>query len=642
VTSDFRVGPWLVAPSLNTVSLNGTSIRLEPKVMEVLVCLARRSGQPLAKEQLLRTVWPGTFVSDDVLIRSISELRRVFEDDAKDPRFIQTIPKRGYRLVQPIVWVNGTEINHSLEAPAVEVGSAGIHIPARLGRALAVFLVLAGGFAAWEVHHVLQVLPRKNAGSIISSLAVLPLQNLSGDPSQEYFADAMTEELITELSRVSALNVISRTSVMPYKGSKKSLPEIARELHADAIVEGSILRSGDRVRVTAQLIYADKDTNVWAETYDRDLEDVLGLQSAVARAIANEIRVQVKPQESMRLRAVRPVNRKALDAYLEGKRHLEKADALEFHKGMGEAFDREIRQAVSSFQQATREDPNYVPAHLAIFDAVGSPGLVAHPELIPDARQALKRALDLDDTLAEGHLRMARLKMQWDWDYAAAGREYERALEISPNSADVHSDYADYLEQIGRADDANGERERAQELDPTHNRFVNLFPTDWNLDQAREFLDKEDPNNGFSRAALGKSYQILGLYREAVVQYIKSADSYGYHDEADVMRRQYARGEYKRAIRDWMAIWEKRAQHEYIPAFWPAFLYANLGDKEAAFRWLQRAFEQHSWCMLYLNEDMVWDPVRDDPRFRELVRRVGLPEDHGQFQRLREQSVIRQ
>jgi len=608
--------------------------------MEVLVCLAKRSEELVTKDELLRSVWADTFVSDDVLIRSISELRRVFQDDAKDARFIQTVPKRGYRLLPPVVWTNGI----SADLPPV-AAAAGSGEQARTSRRIliggAVLIALIGALLMWKPDLRSRRMPGLSDGPPIHSIAVLPLQNLSGDPGQEYFADAMTEELITELSRVSALNVISRTSVMPYKSSNKLLPQIAHELHADAIVEGSILRSGDRVRVTAQLIYAAKDTNVWAETYDRDLQDVLGLQSAVARAIANEIRVQVKPQESAHLSAVRPVNRKALDAYLEGRRHLDKAGNLEFHKGMEETYEAESRQAMASFQLATREDPNYVPAYLAMFDVVDSPGLVPHPQFVPAARTALKKALAIDDTLAEGHLRMARLLMQWDWDYAAAGREYERALELNPNSADVHSDYADYISLFGRTQDANRERERAQELDPTHNRLVNLFPMDWNLEQARQFLEKDDPNDGFLRAGLGKGYQVRGLYREAVEQYIHAADAYGYHDEAQVLRRDYAKGEYKRAIRDWMAVWEARSKHGYVPSFWPAFLYSSLGDKETAFRWLQKAYEEHSWCMLYLNDDKVWDPIRSDRRFAEFVHRAGLPEDHGQFFQQREESALR-
>ena len=631
VGSDFSVGSWQVQPGLNAVSHDGASVRLEPKVMEVLVCLAHRPGELVSKDELLKTVWPDTFVSDDVLIRSISELRRVFEDDPKSPQFIQTIPKRGYRLITPVIRKNVPSVTTSASSAT---GSRTSHRWILLSSLALVLLALLAALRASDIRRAL-------AGSThnIRSLAVLPLQNLSGDPGQEYFADAMTEELITELSRISALNVISRTSVMPYKDSKESLPEIARELHADAIVEGSIVRSGDRVRVTAQLIYAAKDTNVWAQTYDRDLQDVLTLQSAVARSIADEIRVQVKPQESAHLTAAHPVNRKALDLYFVGRDHITKAGTIEFHKGKEKEFDHETREGVASFQQAIAEDPNYLPAYLGIFDAVGT-GLVPHLDLIPLAKQSVKKALELDDSYVEAHLDMALLYMQWDYDYASAGKQYERALQLNPNSADVHDAYSNYLDTFGRTQESQKERELAQTLDPKHNHFLNIFPMDWSLDKDRQFLDQgsDDP---FLRAALGKSYQINGRYREAVEQYIKATRLYGYEDEAKLLQRFYARGKYKEAIRAWMKEWDKRAEHGYVPSFWPAFLYANLGDKDAAFRWLEKAYQEHSWCMLYLNSDDMWDPIRSDPRFVEYVRRAGLPEDHGQFSESRELSNVK-
>ena len=600
--------------------------------MEVLLCLAHRPGELVSKEELLQTVWPDTFVSDDVLIRSISELRRVFEDDAKEPRFIQTIHKRGYRLIAPVA-----RPHSDTAVPTRSPASTESSTPRRwiLPFGVALGVVCFALLAALRTSELRRWLTSKNDMPPIHSLAVLPLQNLSGDSGQEYFADAMTEELITELSRISALNVISRTSVMPYKDSKKSLPEIARELHADAIVEGSIVRSGDRVRVTAQLIYAAKDTNVWAQTYDRDLQDVLTLQSAVARSIADEIRVQVKPQESEHLAAPHPVNRKALDLYLAGRGHITKASSIEFYWGKEKEFDREIRAGVAAFQQATREDPNYLPAYLGIFDAVGNPTIVPHLDLIPTAKEAVRRALELDDSLVEAHLDMAWLFMEWDYDYTSAGRQYERALQLNPNSADVHDAYANYFEIFGREKDAQKERELAQSLDPKHNHFMNVFPMDWSLDKDRQSLE-QGPDDPFLRAALGKSYQINGRYREAVEQYIKTTELYGANEEAQLLRRGYSEGKYKDTIRGWMKEWDRQADHRYLPPLWPAFLYANLGDKDDAFRWLEKAYQEHSWCMLYLNLDDMWDPIRSDPRFAEYVRRAGLPPDHGQFLEARE------
>ena len=650
VDNAFRLGPWLVQPSLNTISRNGTTVQLEPKMMSVLVCLAEHPGEPVSKEQLLQTVWPGTFVGEGVLTRSVFELRRVFEDEAKESRVIQTIAKRGYRLVESVVPVNGN-VSISTDIPTSTIDKTSAIGSKRLwyaGLVLGSVVLMCGLLLVLNVGGLRSRWRSAKAPSM-RSLAVLPMQNLSGDPGQDYFADAMTEELITELSRISALDVISRTSVMPYKASKKSLPEIARELHADAIVEGSVVRSGDRVRVTAQLIYAAKDANVWAQTYDRDLRDILTLQSTVARAIADEIRVQVTPQETVRLTTARPVNQKALEAYLAGRDHVDQAHALEFRRGKDEQFESEIRKAVESFRMATQEDPGYVPAYLALFDVFASTGMIELPELAPAAREGIKKALELDESLHQAHLDLAFLLMIWDHDYSGAGREYQRALELSPNSADVHDAYANYLEAFGRDTEANAERETAQRLDPTHNHYLNGFPASWSLDQDRQYLDENtsrqlvevDAGDPVLRAMLGKSFQIRRRYKEAVEQYIKAVDLLGYADQATLLRHSYVKGDYKAGIRNWMKEWEALSGRQRVPVFWPAFMYASLGDKEGAFRWLKKAHQAHSWCMLGLNADAICDPIRGDRRFAEFVRRAGLPEDRGQFAELRESLVPR-
>src|SRR6266550_698529 len=356
VNPDFRVGPWLVRPSLNSISQNGTSDRVERKVMEVLVCLAEHAGEAVAKEKLLQTVWPDTFVSDDVLKRSISELRRVFGDDARESRIIETIPKRGYRLVAAVKPGNGhlaadfekvqtlkTEAHQT--RPATRKWRVGL-----IGLGMVVFI--CGLVVAANVGGIRDRLLGRSALPRIRSLAVLPLQNLSGDPSQDYFADGMTEELITQLSRLSSLRVISRTSVMRYKNASRPLPEIARELGVEGIIEGSVLRSADRVRITAQLIYAPQDKNIWAQSYERDLHDVLTLQSTVASTIADAIRVQMTPTEQAQLKVSRPVNLAAHEAYLQGQYHLQKAADAQFRKGKGTLNATEARRAEEYFRLA--------------------------------------------------------------------------------------------------------------------------------------------------------------------------------------------------------------------------------------------------------------------------------------------------
>jgi len=629
VSANFQIGAWRVEPGLNTVSSNGTTAHLEPKVMEVLVCLAEQPGAPITKEHLLRTVWPDTFVSDDVLTRSISELRRVFADDAKDSRFIQTIPKRGYRLIAPVVGVEHASPTDPIKSPIAE------QIPRshlQGGTTIFVFFVsailLLGLLAQSRVIDIRGWFPTMGSTPPIQSLAVLPLQNLSGDPSQEYFADAMTEELITELSRIRALNVISRTSVMAYKQSKKSLPEIARELHADAIVEGSIVRFGGRVRVTAQLIYAARDNNIWAQTYDRDLQDVLTLQSAVATAIANEIQVRVTPDVQTRLRSLRPVNPKALDAYFQARYHLSQAANLTYYSGKEPALKEEVRKATLLLDQAIQEDPTYLPAYAAYFEAVAAPNL-SQLEYLPRAKALLIRALELDDSNVEAHLALARLLMQYEYDWQGAEQQYRRALELSPNSGIVHSEYSDYLENVGRSSEGDKELELAQALDPTHDYFgdAGITRRGRTLDQDRRVLEEQAPNDPFSLAVMGKSYAIAGRYQESVEMWQRCLTLYGWTDAVDALSRANARGGPKFALEEWMRAFEQREKRlKDVPVVPMAFTYSSLGNNDRAFAWLDKAVEQRNWMIIYLKHDDVWDPLRSDPRFKALLHRVGLPE----------------
>jgi TolB-like protein len=284
MSGDFRVGDWLIRPSLNTVSKNGTVVQVEPKVMEVLVCLAARPGESISKEIIIKTVWPDTFVSDDALIRCVSELRRVFGDHARAPSVIQTIPKRGYRLMAAVA-------AHPVRAN--EVPAQGYGLVAEV-----------------------EMLPQRQKAR--ESLAVLPLENLSRDPGQEYLANGLTDALTTSLAKFSGLSVTSRTTAMHYKGIRKPLPEIARELGVRKLIEGTIQRCGDRVRISVKLIDAGMDTHLWAECYERDLRDLLVLESEIARAVANEIRLKLTPEELNQLTSVGEVDPVAYDAYLKG------------------------------------------------------------------------------------------------------------------------------------------------------------------------------------------------------------------------------------------------------------------------------------------------------------------------------------
>jgi TolB-like protein/DNA-binding winged helix-turn-helix (wHTH) protein len=454
VSTDFRVGPWLAKPSLNIISGNRTTVHLEPKVMELLVCLARHAGEALPKETLLQAVWPDTFVSEDVLKRCISELRRVFQDDARQPHIIETIPKRGYRLVARVEPVNGNQ-----EISAVSVPET---TSSRMQRSMRKWWIAALAIATAVVLAIFLSALRGNrpaSASVappIHSLAVLPLQNLSADPSQEYFSDGMTDALITNLAQIGSVKVISRTSMMRYKKTDKSLPEIARELNVDGIIEGTVQRSGDRVRITAQLIQGSSDKHLWANTYERDLRDVFTLEREVTRDIADQVQARVNAQGQSSSIQVRPVNLDAFDAYLQGNYHL--------NKGFAGPRDEELRKAGVLFQRSIDADPQFAPAYIGLAEA-------HHILWWPSSedfgifKNAAERAVELAPDSSEARAEAALTKWE-EWDWHGAEDEYRKAITLNPNYAFAHDQLGDDLDAMGRLEEGWKEHELAQELDP--------------------------------------------------------------------------------------------------------------------------------------------------------------------------------
>jgi TolB-like protein/DNA-binding winged helix-turn-helix (wHTH) protein len=627
MNGDLRVGTWLVQPGLNTISQNGTSRQLEPKVMEVLVCLAHHPGETLPKEQLLRTVWPDTFVSDDVLVRSISEIRRAFEDDARESKFIQTIPKRGYRLIAPVQPVNGNAgfaPVSKVPAPREPVFSkGGLRLGVVIGTTATVMVLI---LLALTPTNMLRKLAGKDDLPQIRSLAVLPLQNLSGDPTQEYFADAMTEELITELSRVRALKVISRTSVMGYKKTDKRLPEIARELGVDGIVEGSVLRSGDRVRITAQLIYAPRDTNVWVETYDRNLQDVLSLQSTVASAIADEIRVNMSPGEQTQLHSWRPVDLEAHEVYLQGRYHLQLEQDAVFRKDGVNLAAAEGEKAEQYFREAIQKDPSYAPSYLGIWDAQQSRPL-PEQDWSQRAKPLLLKALQLDNSLAEAHLDMAFVLLFHDWDWPGAKREYQRALQLAPSDAAAHADYADFLALVeGRMQDATKEYELAQSLDPKNDHMADAFYVTRQFERAIDLYQSQAqtrPGDFTVHLGLANLYALTNRRESAISEWQKAAAIVGYREMSEAIGHAYKKRGYTEALRVFVHQLEVSSRTSYIPPWFIASIYGYMGDKDEAFIWLEKAYDTRDGVEGL--RDPKYDPLRNDPRFADLLRRVGLP-----------------
>ena len=451
----------------------------------------------------------------------------------------------------------------------------------------------------------------------IRSLVVLPLENLSGDPKQEYFADGMTEELIADLGQVSALRVISRTSAMTYKGTKKRLPEIAHELGVDAAVEGSAVREGNQVRITAQLIDARTDRHLWARTYVRDLTSVLTLQGEVAQEIADAVRIEVTPQEKTRLARARLVNPEAQDLYLRGM--------LFLNTGHPES-------AIDYFQKALDKDPNYAQAHAALADSygiMGEYGWISYSEAFSKQRTEAIRAIELDDALPEGHVELANAAMNLDWDWVTPAKEFQRALELNPNSAPSHWRYAVYLERTGRLPEAIAEVRRGMELDPVSSRSYSTAGAtyyfarqyDQSLAENRRASPSDDNLSEFV-FHFGTIYVEKGMYAEAIREFQKLGDR---PHALGHLANAYARAGQVDAALETISQVEKHVQKEGVGRYEIALAYAGLGKKDEAFRWLEEAYKAHDEGLTNLKIDPCLDPLRSDPRFADLVRRVGLP-----------------
>ncbi|HEY3204735.1 MAG TPA: protein kinase [Thermoanaerobaculia bacterium] len=475
---------------------------------------------------------------------------------------------------------------------------------------------------AVNVGHVRERLFGRGHSGRIHSLAVLPLANLTADSGEDYFVDGMTEALIADLAKIEALRVISRTSVMRYKGTRKPLPEIARELNVDAVVEGSVLRSGDRVRITAQLIDAPTDRHLWAESYERGMRDVLTLQSEIARAIAGEIRIKITPQERTRLAGSRPLDPEAHDLYLKGRYHWNKKTAEGFQK------------AREYFEGAIAKEPTYAAAYAGLADTYSGLGyyVLAPREAMPKARAAALKALELDDTLAEAHASLGNVRHNFDWDWTGAEKSFRRAIELNPGYATAHQWYSLHLGDLGRSEQALVEARRALELDPlslivNHNLglqhcFARQF--DQAIAQYEKTLEM-DPNFAVTHWALGSAYGAKGMYPEAVAELERLRALTGRTPSViaylgNVRARSGERQEALRLLEELETISKQKEVSAEL-----AILYAGLGDRDRAFACLEKAYAERSGAVPGLKVYPEFEPLRSDPRFADLLRRLGLP-----------------
>jgi len=490
-----------------------------------------------------------------------------------------------------------------------------------VGAVLVVAALLAGlNLGGWRARLLGRTaLPR------IESLAVLPLENFSRDPDQEYFADGMTEALITDLSKVSSLRVISRTSVMQYKGAKKPLPQIARELQVDAVVEGSVERSGNRVRISAQLIHAATDSHIWADSYERELRDVLGLQSEVAQAIASEVKAKVTPEERMRLASTRAVNPEAYEAYLRGRFYQNKRT------------ESGLRKAVECFQEAIQKDANYALAYAGLADSYTLLGQLLYAvlppsEAMPKSKAAALRALQMDDTLSEAHTSLAYIELIYDWDWVKAQEDFKRAIELNPSYAQAHHWYALYLAAMGRQHESIAEMKRAQELDPLSS-IVNTS-VGWVLYYSRRYDEAIgqyrkvlalDPDFFVAHWELGLAYEQKGKYEEARSEFERARMLSPSNPVilASLGHAYAASGRRSQALEILNKLM-KLSKQKFVSPYAIGELNAGLGANDQAFKWLEGAYGQRDTWLIFLKVDPGLDPIRSDARFQPLLSRVGL------------------
>jgi TolB-like protein/Tfp pilus assembly protein PilF len=457
----------------------------------------------------------------------------------------------------------------------------------------------------------------------IRSLAVLPLQDLSPDHGQDYFADGMTEAMTASLAQIRSVKVISRTSAMKYKGSKQPLREIARELGIDAVVEGSLVRSGDRVRVTAELIQGDTELHVWAKSFERTLGDVLTLQGEIARAIADQIEAELTLDERTRLGEKRPVQAKAYEAYLRGRFHLD------------EGSEEGLRNALDQFNRALEIETDYAPAYAGIasyYAVLPFYSSLSPAEVFPKARAAAERSVALDDALPEAHASLAYIRAYYEWDWAAANREFQKALSLRPSFADAHFSYSRFLAASGRMPEAVAELAKAAELDPREpslkaNSALLSYFRGHNDEALRELLEigRTDPSLSTARWGIGLAYEQKGMGPEALAsleqatQLTKSLNVLASLAHAEAVFGQAA------SARKILAQLEETSRKSYVPSYYFALIYSGLGEKDRAFEWLERAYQERSTVLAYLRLDPRLEPLRSDPRYADLVRRLGFP-----------------
>jgi TolB-like protein/DNA-binding winged helix-turn-helix (wHTH) protein/Tfp pilus assembly protein PilF len=625
-----RFGAFEADVQTGELRKQGKRIRLQDQPFQLLVMLLEAPGQVVTRDELRSKLWPQTTVDfDHGLNKAISKIREALGDSPEHPRFVETVARRGYRFLADVAIVGDGRAKTVPDDPAYEgfpafsPAQTTTHRkakPRNLVRLLfGVGLALAVASAiSWVFYHEIYSSPA------IRSLAVLPLENVSGDNSQDYFADGMTDAWITRLAQISTLRVISRTSVMTYKNVHRPLAEIARDLNVDAVVEGSVSRSGDRVRVTAQLIDARNDRQLWAASYDEDIRNTLVLQSRVTRAIAEQVRATVNPQEQLTLAKSRAVDPDAYEAYLKGRYF--------WNKRTGEG----LRTAIDYFKRAVTIDPNYAEAYAGLADSYAVAGdwkygVLPPLDAFPKATAAAAKALALDASLGEAHASLAYALDLYGWDWDGAETEYKQAIQLNPGYATAHQWYSWHLFMVGRDDDALIELRRAESLDPL-SLIINADIADalcvaHRYDEAVEQSEKTlkmDSNFAIGHYELGQALMQKHMYDPAIAEFQRAIELSGHSGAFDSnLGYAYAvSGRKEEALKIVGELESRYAENHSVDAD-IALIYVGLDDQDEAISRLNRAFDGRFKASILRRP--AFDPLRSDPRFQDLLRRMGLP-----------------
>jgi len=623
------------------------TVKLERKPMELLILLAAKNGDLLTRAEIVERLWDSeVFVDTEHGINTaVRKIREVLRDDPAQSRFVQTVTGKGYRFIAPVVEVPAPlpeERRLSSEEsrnrrvgdpPAAPAGPSAFPIQTPVsdeakssGEKDARRFSLSGRWIWLAVAAALGCLVvaislgarslrdrslNRAAGPKISSLAVLPLDNLSGDPGQNYFADGMTDELTTMLAKNSTLRVVSRTSVMQYKGARRPLPEIARELGVDGILEGSVERTGDKVHMTIQLIQGPSDTHIWAESYDRDANDVVSLPREAARTIAKKLNSVVVEQAPQRY-----VSPEAHDAYLRG-RYL--------------WFAGKNEEASKYFRKATELQPDYAPgwAGLSTYYGQGAGGELYPKDAIANEVEAASKAVELDESLPWAHLSLGAA-MFFSWNWPRAEQEISRAIELDPNFGEAYHFRSKMLSAFGRNEEAIEAEKKAMELDPFERPFAMAFTYflarqyDAAINEARLRLETR-PDDIILHWALWEAYRRKGAEKEAAQELEKSVLLQGWTNSAAAIHRQFERGGYKAVVVGQVDYYKKLSEKQYVSALQRATYNAQLGRREETLALLEEGYQQHDPELLWIQNDPAYDFLHGDERYRSIIRRIGLP-----------------